>query len=90
MKWKLFICGMVLIAAGCASNQNQYTALNEHGFTFDFSPAPTPGRTPMEMGRDYGSPFVPPVIGGDVAREAPPFYVGAVASPSLMIASSNP
>jgi hypothetical protein len=90
MKWKLFMCGMVLITAGCAGVHNPYANFEERGFTFDYMPAAVPGRTPAQLGQDYAAPMTEPVNGIDVAREAVPYYDGAIANPTPMMASSNP
>ncbi len=50
MKWKLFVCGMVLIAAGCASDNGRYAGLRECGYTFDYPVGPPSGLTPGEIG----------------------------------------
>jgi hypothetical protein len=41
---------MVLIAAGCASDNGRYAGLQECGYTFDYPVGPPSGLTPGEIG----------------------------------------
>jgi len=81
MKWKLLVCGMVLIATGCASNNGPYAAMAEFGYDYDFSLPPTPGRTPMEMGRDYAAAIGPPVTGAQITMQPAPYFIGTSTYP---------
>jgi hypothetical protein len=84
MKWKLFVCGVVLVAAGCAVNNGPYAHLDEFGYTYDFAPPPTSGRTPIEIGQDYAAPIGPTVTGSEITMDTmlpPAYFVNVTAYP---------
>jgi hypothetical protein len=76
MKWKLFMCGMVLIVTGCSSIQNQYSNFDERGFAFDYLPAPIPGRTPVQLAGDNLAPIGAAFTGSDALGDIAPYYAG--------------
>jgi hypothetical protein len=55
MKWKLFVCGAVLITAGCASNPGPDSNVGEFGFTYDY---PAPVRTGSEITMEPSPYFI--------------------------------
>jgi len=81
MKWKLFVCGMVLIAAGCSTNNGPYAGLQEFGFNYDYSTPPIPGRTPMAMGQDYAAPLGATGTGAEITLDPSPYLIVSTTYP---------
>jgi hypothetical protein len=78
MKCKLFVCGLALMAAGCASESEHYAGSRECGYAYDFSVHPPSGLTPGEAGDP-----VPYRIetGSEMAKHPAPFMVSRTEYP---------
>jgi hypothetical protein len=53
MKLKLLLCGVALLAAGCASPQNPFATSGELSYTYDLVPQPVPDIPPAELDKIY-------------------------------------
>jgi hypothetical protein len=54
MKVRLLLCGAALmLAAGCASQQNPFAGSAEQVYSYDLVPQPLPDLTPTEVDRIY-------------------------------------
>ena len=54
MKLRLLLCGAALmLAAGCASEQNPFAGSAEQVYNYDLVPQPLPDLTPTEVDRIY-------------------------------------
>jgi hypothetical protein len=81
MKWKLFVCGMVLLTAGCTCSNGPYATMAEFGYVYDYAARPIPGRTPTAMGADYLAPLGPVATGAQITMHPAPYSINVTASP---------
>jgi hypothetical protein len=49
MKLKLLLCGVALLAGGCATEQNPFGYSGEFPYSYDLVPQPLPDISPSEL-----------------------------------------
>jgi hypothetical protein len=63
MKMRLLLCGAALmLAAGCASQQNPFATSADQVYNYDMVPSPLPDLTPSEVDRIAQVPTGPYVL----------------------------
>lgn len=80
MKWKLFGCGVMLVAAGCASNTPPYNTMQECGYTFDPSPRPLPYQEDAQLCLDYDVPYQVHT-GAELTMHPAPYHINLTDNP---------
>ncbi len=53
MKYKLLLCGAVLLVAGCDTPQNPYASSSNYSYAYDNLPEPVPDLTPTDLDKLY-------------------------------------
>jgi hypothetical protein len=53
MKFKLLLCGAVLLVAGCDTPQNPYASASNYSYSYDMLPEPVPDVTPTDLDKLY-------------------------------------
>jgi hypothetical protein len=53
MKFKLLLCGAVLLVAGCDTAQNPYASSANYSYSYDMIPEPVPDLTPTDLDKLY-------------------------------------
>ena len=53
MKFKLLLCGAVLLVAGCSSTENPFASAGEFSYNYDSVPQPVTDHTPGDLDKLY-------------------------------------
>jgi hypothetical protein len=81
MKWKLFVSGMVLMAAGCSTPNSPTAPLEEFGYDYDDSSPPVPERSSLDLGSDVSPPLYPVATGAEITGRPAPYYILSTSYP---------